>query len=297
DLLGAVLAASDAPVLLAPAMNQAMWRDARTQKNVTTVLDSGIRFIGPDSGSQACGDTGPGRMSEPTQIAAAAAELFDTGSLNGRHVVITAGPTREPIDPVRYLSNASSGKMGFAIAQAAIDAGAKVTLISGPVHLTTPDRVERIDVVTAEDMLNASRNAAKHCDVFIACAAVADFRPRSIATEKIKKTPNSDDVPNIELIRNPDILATITSEFPTLYSVGFAAETNNVIEFARDKRTRKGLAMIVANDVSRQDVGFNADENEATLITDNTEHFISKCSKAQLARQLVAQIAGALHGN
>ena len=295
DLLTTLLRASDAPVLVAPAMNQAMWRDEATQQHYHALLARGYHFVGPAEGAQACGDTGAGRMSEPLEIAQQAAALFDTYSLSGQHVVITAGPTRELIDPVRYLSNFSTGKMGFALAQAAVEAGAKVTLIAGPVALPTPERVNRIDVVSANDMLEAVNAAVLDANLFIASAAVADFRPANIADQKIKKT-NDADTMTVDMVKNPDILATVANASAAPFTVGFAAETENLIDHARDKLARKGINMMVVNDVSRDDIGFASDTNEVTVITGSEAIDIDKCDKQHLARRLIALIAGQLTG-
>ncbi|MDB2409296.1 bifunctional phosphopantothenoylcysteine decarboxylase/phosphopantothenate--cysteine ligase CoaBC [Pseudomonadales bacterium] len=294
DLLTTLLRASDAPVLVAPAMNQAMWRDEATQQHYQTLLSRGYQFVGPAEGAQACGDTGAGRMSEPLEIAQQSAALFETLSLSGQHVVITAGPTRELIDPVRYLSNYSTGKMGFALAQAAVEAGAKVTLIAGPVSLPTPERVERIDVVSANDMLEAVEKQLSSASLFIASAAVADFRPVNPAEQKIKKTSDIDTM-TIDTVKNPDILASVASAESAPFTVGFAAETEDLIQHARDKLTRKGINMIVVNDVSREDIGFASDNNEVTVISAAETISIDKCDKQHLARHLIELIAAQLN--
>ena len=294
DLLTTLFRASDAPVLVAPAMNQAMWRDEATQQHYQTLLSRGYQFVGPAEGAQACGDTGAGRMSEPLEIAQQSAALFETLSLSGQHVVITAGPTRELIDPVRYLSNYSTGKMGFALAQAAVEAGAKVTLIAGPVSLPTPERVERIDVVSANDMLEAVEKQLSSASLFIASAAVADFRPANPAEQKIKKTSDIDTM-TIDTVKNPDILASVASAESAPFTVGFAAETEDLIEHARDKLTRKGINMIVVNDVSREDIGFASDNNEVTVISAAETISIDKCDKQHLARHLIELIAAQLN--
>ena len=294
DLLTTLLRASDAPVLVAPAMNQAMWRDEATQQHYQTLLSRGYQFVGPAEGAQACGDTGAGRMSEPLEIAQQSAALFETLSLSGQHVVITAGPTRELIDPVRYLSNYSTGKMGFALAQAAVEAGAKVTLIAGPVSLPTPERVERIDVVSANDMLEAVEKQLSSASLFIASAAVADFRPANPAEQKIKKTSDIDTM-TIDTVKNPDILASVANAESAPFTVGFAAETEDLIQHARDKLTRKGINMIVVNDVSREDIGFASDNNEVTVISAAETISIDKCDKQHLARHLIELIAAQLN--
>ncbi|RVU29214.1 bifunctional phosphopantothenoylcysteine decarboxylase/phosphopantothenate--cysteine ligase CoaBC [Neptunomonas marina] len=289
DLLTTICLATDAPICLAPAMNQAMWRAPQTQQNAKQLQLDGITLWGPAEGEQACGDTGPGRMMEPLQLLDHIADRFDTGSLAGRRVVITAGPTREPLDPVRYISNHSSGKMGFALAEAAMNAGAEVTLISGPVNLATPAHVKRIDITSALDMLDAAQSTLEHCDIFIACAAVADYRPTSVAEHKIKK--GNEEIMELHLVKNPDIVATVASAPQRPFTVGFAAETQDVISYARGKLQRKKLDMIIANDVSQAGIGFNSDENAVTVVTHDTETAIAQTGKRQLANQLIEQIA------
>ncbi|TQV82550.1 bifunctional phosphopantothenoylcysteine decarboxylase/phosphopantothenate--cysteine ligase CoaBC [Exilibacterium tricleocarpae] len=289
DLLSTVCLATAATICVAPAMNQAMWRNAATQNNLAQLQRQGVVTVGPDTGSQACGDVGPGRMLEPAAIAAHCAGLFDTGSLAGKRVVITAGPTREALDPVRYISNHSSGKMGYALAEAAREAGATTVLISGPTHLPSPERVTLLPVVSAEEMYAASLQALPDCDVFIATAAVADYRPDQAAAQKIKKGER--DTLVIELVKNPDIVAAMAAHTPKPFTVGFAAETERVIDYARDKLERKQLDLVVANDVSRSDIGFNSDENAVTLVWPQREENLSRRSKHQLARDLVERIA------
>ena len=291
DLLSTQLRASHAPALLAPAMNQAMWRDAATQHNAERLRQLGYHFVGPEEGAQACGDTGAGRMSEAAAIVAAAAKLFHSAALAGRQVVITAGPTREAIDPVRYLSNYSSGKMGFALAEAAAEAGAAVTLIAGPVDLPTPPRVQRQDVLSAAEMLAAVEQRLADCEIFIAAAAVADFRPETAAEQKLKKRDGVEQM-TLDLVKNPDILATVAPS--VRYSVGFAAETEQLVSHAVEKMARKGVDMMVANDVSRSDIGFSSEVNEVTVLRGEQVLPLEKCSKSQLARQLVQLIADAL---
>ncbi len=289
DLLTTLCLATPARVVLAPAMNQGMWRNSSTQDNARLLQDRGITLLGPTDGSQACGDVGPGRMLEPTQLALLIAEQFQTGLLAGKKVVITAGPTREAIDPVRYISNHSSGKMGYALAAAAIEAGATTILISGPTQLPAPDRVQRIDVISAEDMYSAAMSHAKDCDLFIAAAAVADYRPAHVAEQKIKKT--TQDSMTIELIKNPDIVAAVAACLPKPYTVGFAAETQDVTAYARDKLARKKLDLVIANNVAQEGIGFNSDRNEVTLIWPIGEESLAETSKSQLARDLIARIA------
>ena len=295
DLLTTLVLATDAPVAIAPAMNQAMWRDPATQHNLALLLERDVKVFGPGDGGQACGDVGPGRMLEPTDIAARAAECFERGLLAGRHVLINAGPTREAIDPVRYISNHSSGKMGFALAEAAAEAGARVTLVAGPVNLPTPARVQRVDVVSAQQMLDACL-AALPADLFIASAAVADYRPDACADQKLKKTPGSDDGTTLTLVRNPDILATLAShsERPG-FCVGFAAETQDLLGYARDKLQRKNLDLIIANDVSQSGIGFNSDDNAVTLIDQQlTTTTLPQASKQKLARDIISRLAALL---
>jgi len=293
DLLATVALATAAPKLLAPAMNQQMWRDPATSTNVATLTEHEFRMVGPADGEQACGDIGPGRMEQPAAIAQAAAAMFSSGLLAGRRVVITAGPTREALDPVRYLSNHSSGKMGYALAQAAADAGARTTLVSGPVHLATPDHVHRIDVQSAGDMLRECLALAAECDIFIACAAVADYRPTSVARQKIKKAAATI---TLELERNPDILATVSASASASapFTVGFAAETDDVLTYARGKLESKGLDMIVANDVSDATIGFNSEQNAVTVLWHNGSQALERASKAAIARDLMALIAARL---
>lgn len=291
DLLTTLVLATDAPVALAPAMNQAMWADPATQANAETLSQRGFKLLGPGAGVQACGDVGFGRMLEPEALAQSAAEIFAHQALTGKHVLITAGPTREDIDPVRYITNHSSGKMGFSLAEAAAEAGAQVTLVCGPVHLPTPDRVKRVDVTSARDML-AACEAAMPCDVLIAAAAVADYRPEVSAAQKMKKDPNSTDGMTLKLIRNPDILATIANRNDRPFSVGFAAETENLLAYATAKLRDKNLDLIVANDVANAAIGFNSDDNAITII-DRQQQQISfpQTSKGKIARQLIDFIA------
>lgn len=291
DLLTTLVLATNAPVTLAPAMNQAMWADPATQANRQLLEQRGIRLFGPGSGSQACGDVGMGRMLEAEELAQAAADCFENGLLTGVHLLITAGPTQENIDPVRYITNHSSGKMGFALAEAATEAGARVTLVAGPVFLPTPNRVQRIDVVSARDML-AACEAAMPCDLFIAAAAVADYRPEVVAPHKLKKDPASGEGMLLQMVRNPDILATLAGREDRPFSVGFAAETENLLEYATRKLRDKNLDLIVANDVANPGIGFNSEENAVTII-DRQQHEtrFSQASKGHIARQLITFIA------
>ncbi|AZT85337.1 bifunctional phosphopantothenoylcysteine decarboxylase/phosphopantothenate--cysteine ligase CoaBC [Marinobacter sp. NP-4(2019)] len=289
DLLTTLCCATEAPIVVAPAMNQAMWNNHRTQRNIGLLeSDPQVTLWGPDQGSQACGDTGPGRMLEAQDLFERITAVYD-GPLSGKRVVITAGPTREPIDPIRYISNHSSGKMGYAIAAAARDAGAQVVLISGPVSIPAPTGVEVRAVVTADDMLAAAGQAVDEgCDVFIATAAVADYRPDTCASDKIKKT--REDM-TLSLVRNPDTLASIAARPDAPFTVGFAAETRDVEHYARDKMQRKKLNMIVANDVSEPGIGFNSDNNAVTVFWRSGQQAIGPESKAGIAHQLVELIA------
>lgn len=294
DLLTTLCLATDAPICLAPAMNQAMWRDPRTQHNIQQLSHQGVKVFGPGVGAQACGDTGPGRMLEPEELAELTAEQFQHGALSGKRVFITAGPTREPLDPVRFISNHSSGKMGYALAEAAADAGADVRLISGPVNLPLPPRVECVQVESAEQMLAASLDGVEQCDIFIAAAAVADYRPVAVAEHKIKK--GSEEIMELRLIKNPDIVATVAGlESQRPFTVGFAAETRDVIEYARSKLERKGLDLIIANDVSNPEIGFNSDDNAVTLVSTGATLTLPQGPKRLLARQLIEQIAEHFH--
>jgi phosphopantothenoylcysteine decarboxylase/phosphopantothenate--cysteine ligase len=294
DLLTTVALATAAPLLLAPAMNQQMWKDPATIANTSRLSERGIYLVGPGAGQQACGDIGPGRMEEPHLIADAAAGLFQTGLLAGKRVVITAGPTREALDPVRYISNHSSGKMGYAIAQAAVDAGAITTLVSGPVALPSPEHVQCHPVESAEQMLTQCLDLLPDCDIFIACAAVADYRPARVEEQKIKK--GAEQI-TLQLIRNPDIVAAVAAHENRPFTVGFAAETNDVLNYARDKMQRKGLDMIVANDVSDPSIGFNSDQNEATVLWHGGEQALERTGKDAIAQQLVTLIAQRVAGD
>lgn len=293
DLLTTVTLATSAQKLIAPAMNQQMWRDQATVHNVSILKSRGFAMVGPAEGEQACGDVGPGRMEQPSAITDRACALFDSHELEGVRVIITAGPTREALDPVRYISNHSSGKMGFALAQAAVDAGAQTTLVCGPVNLSTPQHVARHDVQSAREMLDQCIELLPECDIFIACAAVADYRPANIEQQKIKK--GSEEL-SLELVRNPDIVASIAASKPKTFTVGFAAETNDVISYAKGKLERKNLDMIVANDVSTGETGFNSDENEVTVIWANGLEPLERATKATIARQIMALIATAHAG-
>ena len=292
DLLTTVCLASSGKIIVAPAMNQAMWSQPASQQNIECLKRRGINILEPDNGVQACGDIGPGRLQQPDVIVEHMASIFDSGILSGKKVVITAGPTREAIDPVRYISNHSSGKMGYALASAMTDAGASVTLISGPVSLQCPDRCELISVVSADDMLAAASLAVKKADIFISSAAVADYRVTEVASQKIKK---KSDKMSLNLSKTPDIVAILSENNPSLFVVGFAAETEQVEAHAREKLDRKQLNAIIANDVSRMDIGFNSDDNEALWIDADNSQTLSKKSKAQLAREIAVLIANKIN--
>ena len=294
DLLTTLCLATDAPVLLAPAMNQAMWQDQATQDNLQILQARGMQIHGPAEGEQACGDIGAGRMLEPNELLITVKAQFSQGLLDGKTVVITAGPTREAIDPVRYISNHSSGKMGYALAQAARDQGATVILISGPTQLAKPEDVTFVAVESAQDMLEASLRAGSSADYFIATAAVADYRPAIASEQKLKKQ-NADHGLTLELTQNPDILATMSNQHPHAIHVGFAAETQDLILHAQDKLKRKGVHMIIANDVSNTDIGFNSDNNQVSLITSNSVEELPLLSKQQLARRLIVAITNISH--
>ncbi|MDT8404632.1 bifunctional phosphopantothenoylcysteine decarboxylase/phosphopantothenate--cysteine ligase CoaBC [Sulfuriflexus sp.] len=291
DLLSAVCLASSAPLAVAPAMNQAMWANPATQDNIEILRHRGVHIFGPGEGEQACGDVGAGRMLEPAELVEASMALFATGSLAGLRVLITAGPTREPIDPMRYISNRSSGRMGYALAEACVEAGAVVTLISGPVCLPTPERVTRIDIETAAEMLAAVEGGLQQCDIFISAAAVADYRPACPAEQKLKK---SDAGLSLELARTRDILARVAAHETAPFTVGFAAETENVAENARGKLQAKGLDMIAANKIGKtadgEPLGVESEDNVLQVFWQGGEQDLPRAHKSQLARQLVALI-------
>ncbi|PKG80540.1 bifunctional phosphopantothenoylcysteine decarboxylase/phosphopantothenate--cysteine ligase CoaBC [Shewanella sp. Actino-trap-3] len=287
DLLTTTCLATSAPVIVCPAMNQQMYQNIATQENMANLVRKGLIIWHPASGSQACGEVGPGRMQEPVVMAEQLVQFFGPKTLQGHQLLITAGPTREAIDPVRYISNHSSGKMGFALAQAAAEMGASVTLVSGPVNLATPAGVTRINVDSAQQMLNAVMEQVEQHDIFIGCAAVADYRIADIAEQKIKK---SADKMQLALVRNPDILATVAEHSPRPFTVGFAAETNDVEQYARGKLQRKKLDMIAANDVSIQGLGFNADSNALQVFWQHGSQQLPATDKLTLARQLLSLI-------
>ena len=294
ELLTTVCVATDAPIAIAPAMNQQMWQNSATQQNISTLKDRGFPILGPDSGEQACGEVGPGRMLQPIDIAQHVGAFFSNGSLSGKRVMITAGPTWEAIDPVRGITNHSSGLMGYALAQAASEAGATVTLVSGPTSLDAPDRVSTINVVSVSDMHKAVFDTIDDQDVFIGVAAVADYRPISSAENKIKK--NADEM-TIKMVKNPDILADVASHNKRPFCVGFAAETNDVVDYARGKLERKKLDLIAANHVGGSETGFGSPNNAITLISADSVIELPIQNKYALARSLVSEIAKALPSN
>ena len=293
DLLGACALATPAPVFVAPAMNQEMWAKQATQDNVQTLVSRGIAMLGPSSGSQACGDVGEGRLLEPDDIVSAVAEHLSTGALSGRHVVITAGPTREPICPVRYISNRSSGKMGYALAEACINAGAKTTLISGPVSCEPPSGATVINVETTQEMFDASMAIAATADIFIGAAAVVDFRPTTVSDRKIKRS--GIEAMDLSLVPNPDIIASVAdSKARPKLVVGFAAETHDVQDYARKKLASKSLDFIFANDVSDHSIGFNSEQNAGVLIGKDVDIAMPMSSKRVLAESLIGELSKVL---
>ncbi|MGL5186784.1 MAG: bifunctional phosphopantothenoylcysteine decarboxylase/phosphopantothenate--cysteine ligase CoaBC [Plesiomonas shigelloides] len=289
DLLTTLCLATNAPLAIAPAMNQQMYQAQVTQENIAKLAARGALIWGPAEGAQACGDVGPGRMLEPAELCQRVSQHFaQQQDLAGIAVLITAGPTREALNPVRFISNHSSGKMGYAIAAAAAARGATVTLVSGPVNLPTPAGVKRIDVESALQMQSAVMTEVTHHQIFIACAAVADYRAACVAPEKIKKA--GDEI-SLTLVKNPDIVAGVgamTTQRP--FVVGFAAETQNVEQYARDKLARKNLDLICANDVSLPGQGFNADQNALHLFWKDGQHSLALDSKAALGQQLMDNI-------
>ena len=285
DLLSTLCLARECPLMVAPAMNRQMWENKATQRNIAQLAADGVAILGPASGGQACGEVGLGRMLEPAEIVAEIESQLAPKLLAGKKVLITAGPTFEALDPVRGITNRSSGKMGYAIARAALNAGATVTLVSGPVHLDAPSsaRVEHID--SAAEMFAAVKKHLKGTDIFIGVAAVADYRPEKLSTQKIKKTTS--DMP-LRLVQNPDILAWVAAQPKAPFTVGFAAESQKLTEFADAKRRRKKVALMVAN-LAQHAIG--ADDNEVTLLDDGGLHKLSRAAKTEVARQIVAHIA------
>jgi phosphopantothenoylcysteine decarboxylase/phosphopantothenate--cysteine ligase len=288
DLLTTLCLATRAPVALAPAMNQAMWKHTQTQDNLQVLQAKGIYIFGPGVGGQACGDIGLGRMLEPAELVELTATIFVSGILKNKRVLITAGPTRESIDSVRFITNPSSGKMGYALAQAAAEAGAKVTVVSGPVALSKPAGVHCINVTTAEEMLTAVMQEVTKCDIFIGAAAVADFRCKNPGLGKIPK-----EVFSLELMLEytPDIIAQVASLVPRPFVVGFAAQTDQLLEKAQTKLVNKRLDMIIANQINEAGIGFDSDENAVTVMWDKEKLAFAKMSKWKLAKELINLIA------
>ncbi|MDG1462277.1 MAG: bifunctional phosphopantothenoylcysteine decarboxylase/phosphopantothenate--cysteine ligase CoaBC [Gammaproteobacteria bacterium] len=291
SLLSTLCLATEAPIVIVPSMNQAMYRNHTTQANLNLLAGRNVRFIGPDVGDQACGDVGPGRMTEPAEIVAQLTQTDAAGALRGVKIMVTAGPTREPIDPVRFVSNRSSGKMGFAVARAAADAGAEVTLIAGPVSLPTPPGVERVNVETALEMFDAAmcRISGKH--IYIGAAAISDYRPETVPLQKIKK---HNDKFVLEMAKSPDLLASIAALDSPPFTVGFAAETERLEEHAVSKLERKKLDMIVANLVG-DNLGFDRDDNAATVLWASGREPLPNMSKSDLSRRLIGIIAYRFH--
>ena len=289
DLLGALILASTANIFIAPAMNMNMWLDKTTQDNYKKISARGITFIGPADGEQACGDVGPGRMVEPDNILNLIASSTKTGPLSGKVITITAGPTREQIDPVRFISNNSSGKMGYALAEAAIELGASVNLVSGPVSLNADKSINLHKVNSASEMSESVNKFMKSSDIFIGCAAVSDFKPLDYSSIKIKKEDLVN--PEIELEMNTDILSNVANTYKSSLVVGFAAETSDVANNAKKKLKTKNLDMIISNDVSDKSIGFDVDENEVNVITLNETIFLKKDKKIRIAREILKIIA------
>ena len=288
DLLTTTVLASDAPLYLAPAMNSLMWRHLATQANIELLISRGVTILGPAEGDQACGEQGMGRMLEAEQIAEHIQQMTQNKLLAGKNIIVTAGPTWEALDPVRGLTNHSSGRMGYALASALQDAGAAITLISGPAALHPPYGVNCIRITSAEEMAESVMANIATCDIFVGVAAVADYRPVVSAEQKIKK--NSETL-TLALVRNPDILAMVAALDNAPFTVGFAAETENVTSNAEKKLTAKGIDMIAANPVSGDNSAFNSDSNELTLIDKNGISHLSRCSKPLLAQKLTKEIA------
>ncbi len=296
DLLSTLVLASASPLVVVPAMNHKMWLHPATQRNVARLAADGATVLDPGIGDQACGEVGPGRMPEPEEIVAYCTTRFAPRRLRGIRAVVTAGPTREPIDPVRYITNHSSGKQGYAMAASLARAGAHVTLVSGPVSLQPPAGVEVVRVTTAIEMRDAVLARSSDLDVFVGVAAVADYRPQSSAPQKLKKSPGKD-APAIVLTENPDIIATVADLPKRPFVVGFAAETTNVVEHAREKLVRKRLDMIAVNDVSDRSIGFESDSNAVTLLTASTCERFERATKSDIADAIVDRICVALRAD
>ncbi|MEM7195304.1 MAG: bifunctional phosphopantothenoylcysteine decarboxylase/phosphopantothenate--cysteine ligase CoaBC [Pseudomonadota bacterium] len=290
DLLSTLILATTARVAVAPAMNQQMWSHPATQKNLQAVRDLGVEIIGPGQGDQACGEVGPGRMTEPDDIAQRIAGDGIPQRLSGRKVLLTAGPTWEALDPVRGITNHSSGKMGYALAQAAADMGAIVTIVSGPVSLSAPEGVDVVPVQSAQNMLDAVMKRVTETDVFIAVAAVADYRPADVSEQKIKKSDSADTM-SITMVKNPDILASVGEQSERPVTVGFAAETENLLQNARKKLKSKNVDMIVANSVSGEESAFGSDRNRVTLVTPSGDEPLQDGDKYEVSMQILSRIA------
>ena len=286
DLLSTVTLAFDGPVSLAPAMNQAMWLDKRTQENLEKLIQQDFGICGPGSGEQACGDIGLGRMLEPLEILEIFSLSFSKGAMLGKSILITAGPTQEPIDPVRFITNRSSGKMGYSLAEAAIESGANVTLISGPVNIEPPTNCNLVEIKTAKEMYESVMHHIKGMDVYIGTAAVSDYSPAHINESKLKKD-GSNAAMTLELKENQDILKSVSELKERPYVVGFAAETEDLIENAEKKLKNKKLDLIVANDVSDKEIGFDSDQNEVTLITHKGKELIQRQNKKKISKKII----------
>ena len=294
DLLSTVTLAFDGPISVAPAMNQAMWRDERTQENLKKLIDQGFGICGPGSGEQACGDVGLGRMLEPIDILDMFSLSFNEGTLSEKKILITAGPTQEPIDPVRFITNRSSGKMGYSLVEAALESGANVTLISGPVNIEPPSNCNFVSIKTAEEMYDAVMHHISGMDVYIGTAAVSDYSPAKASDSKIKKDGSSSPMV-LELKENQDILKSVSELEQRPYVVGFAAETNDLIKNAEKKLSNKNLDLIIANDVSNKDIGFDSDDNEVTLITEKEKHLIERQNKRKVSKKIIDFISGRIN--
>ena len=294
DLLSTVTLAFDGPISVAPAMNQAMWRDERTQENLKKLIDQDFGICGPGSGEQACGDVGLGRMLEPIDILDMFSLSFNEGTLSGKKILITAGPTQEPIDPVRFITNRSSGKMGYSLVEAALESGANVTLISGPVNIEPPSNCNFVSIKTAEEMYDAVMHHISGMDVYIGTAAVSDYSPAKASDSKIKKDGSSSPMV-LELKENQDILKSVSELEQRPYLVGFAAETNDLIKNAEKKLSNKNLDLIIANDVSNKDIGFDSDDNEVTLITEKEKLIIERQNKRKVSKKIIDFISGRIN--
>jgi len=294
DLLSTVTLAFDGPISVAPAMNQAMWRDERTQENLKKLIDQDFGICGPGSGEQACGDVGLGRMLEPLDILDMFSLSFNEGTLSGKKILITAGPTQEPIDPVRFITNRSSGKMGYSLVEAALESGANVTLISGPVNIDPPSNCNFVSIKTAEEMYDAVMHHISGMDVYIGTAAVSDYSPAKASDSKIKKDGSNSPM-ILELKENQDILKSVSELEQRPYVVGFAAETNDLIKNAEKKLSNKNLDLIIANDVSNKDIGFDSDDNEVTLITEKEKYLIERQNKRKVSKKIIDFISGRIN--